>query len=70
MPETIYIQNTEMQQMVFVCLCISMHSYMYVTIIIKENKLNLRVWLDVREFGGRVRGGNLGKRMWCNSILI
>lgn len=54
MPETIYIQNTEMQQMVFVCLCISIHSCMYVTIIIKENRLNLRVWLGVREFGGRV----------------
>lgn len=32
----IHSKNTEMQQMVFVCLCVSIHSYMYLAIIIEE----------------------------------
>lgn len=54
-------------------ICMFVHKYTFIYVCNnnkKENRLNLRVWLGVREFGGRVWGGDLGKRMWCNSILI
>lgn len=61
-PETIYIQKYR-NAANGICMFVRKYTFIYAcNNNNKRNRLNLRVWLRVGEFGGRVQG-DLGKRM-------